>query len=203
MYLRIEQIKEDGLALEFEEKSEVFPVLSEMIKQGECKFIAPIRTALRAIRIDDMIEIKGKITTLVRLPCGRCLKDYETPLKSRIDLTYVHRIPGLQEDEEQDEVEISAAEMGLVYFEGEDINLQDGVQEQVIMALPVKTLCSENCKGFHKIPQRISTSPNVHSIQILDAEWKKLKLSSAVPCTAVSKGVIINDLSAYAESPMK
>ena len=119
MYLRIEQIKEEGLALEFEEKPEVFPVLSEMINQGECNFIAPIKTALRAIRIDDMIEVKGNINTLVRLPCGRCLKEYETPLKSRFDLTYVHRIPGFQEDEEQDEVEISAAEMGLIYFEGE------------------------------------------------------------------------------------
>ncbi len=110
--------------------------------------MAPIKTALRAIRIDDMIAVTGIIRTLVRLPCGRCLKEYETPLKSRFDLTYVHRLPGIQEDEEQDEVEISAAEMGLIYFEGENINLQDGIQEQVIMALPVKALCSENCKGL-------------------------------------------------------
>jgi uncharacterized protein len=95
-----------------------------------------------------MIEVKGEITTLVRLPCGRCLKDYGTSLKSRFDLTYVHRTPGVQEDEVPDEVEISAAEMGLIYFEGEDINLQDGIQEQVIMALPVKILCGENCKGL-------------------------------------------------------
>lgn len=148
MYLRIEQIKEEGLALEFEEKPEVFPVLSEMINQGECNFIAPIKTALRAIRIDDMIDVKGNINTWVRLPCGRCLKEYETPLKSQFDLTYLHRIPGLQEDEEQDEVEISAAETGLIYFEGEHINLQDGIQEQVIMALPVKALCKKNCKGL-------------------------------------------------------
>jgi uncharacterized protein len=148
MHLRIEQIKENGLTLEFEEKPEVFPVLFEMTNQGECNFFAPIKTALRAIRIDDMIDVKGHINTLVRLPCGRCLKEYETPLKSRFDLTYVHRLPGIQEDEEQDEVEISAAEMGLIYFEGKDINLQDGIQEQVIMALPVKMLCRENCKGL-------------------------------------------------------
>jgi len=148
MYLRIEQIKEDGLTLEFEEKPEVFPVLSEMVNQGECEFIAPLKTALRAIRIDDMIDVKGKVSTLVRLPCGRCLKEYETPLESRFDLTYVRRLPGFEEDAQPDEVEVSAAEMGLIYFEGEVINLQDGIQEQVILALPVRALCSENCKGL-------------------------------------------------------
>jgi uncharacterized protein len=150
MYIRIEQIKEEGLALDFEEKPEIFPELSEMINQDECKFMAPIKTALRAIRIDDMIEVKGQIDTIVRLPCGRCLKEYETPLKSRFDLTYVRRIPGTQEDEdeEQEEVEIRAAEMGLIYFEGEEINLQNGIQEQVILAFPIKSLCRENCKGL-------------------------------------------------------
>ena len=148
MYIRIEQIKEDGLALEFEEKPQIFPVLSEMINQGECEFVAPIKTALRASRIGDMIEVTGVINTFIRLPCGRCLKEYETPLKSRFQLTYVRRIPGSQEDEEQEEVEISAAEMGLIYFQGEEINLQDGIQEQVILAFPIKALCRKTCKGL-------------------------------------------------------
>ncbi len=65
MYLRIEQINEEGLALEFEEQVEIFPILSEMISQGECIFIAPIKTAVRATRIDDMIEVKGEVNSQV------------------------------------------------------------------------------------------------------------------------------------------
>ena len=148
MYLRIEQIKEDDLALEFEEQLEAFPVLSEMIDRGECRFMAPIATQLRAIRIDDMIDVKGKFETSVRLACSRCLKEYETALTSRFSLTYVRQLPGFQEDEQPDEVEISAEEMGLIYFEGEDINLLEGIQEQVVLALPVRTLCSQDCKGL-------------------------------------------------------
>jgi len=148
MYLRIEQINEDGLDLEFEAPPELFPVLSEMIHQEECRFTAPVETALRAIRIDDMIDVKGTLNTLVRLPCSRCLKEYETALGSRFELTYVRRLPGFQEDLQPDEAEISAAEMGLIYFEGEHINLLDGIQEQVIMAMPVRPLCSDHCKGL-------------------------------------------------------
>lgn len=108
MNLRIEQIDEAGLALEFEEQVEIFSVLSEMINRGECMFMAPIKTAVKATRIDDMIEVKGQVNSQVRLPCGRCLQGYEFPLKSRFDLTYVNHIPGIQEDDEPDEVEISA-----------------------------------------------------------------------------------------------
>ena len=148
MHLRIEQIKEEGLALEFEEPSESFPVLSEMVNQGECSFVAPIKTAVNATRIDDMIAVKGEVKTRVRLPCGRCLQEYDLPLRPRFNLTYVNRIPGMAEDDKQDEVEISAAEMGLIYFEGEEINLQDGIQEHVILALPIKALCNKDCKGL-------------------------------------------------------
>lgn len=148
MKIRIEHIKEDGLEVEFEASAENFPVLSEMVKQGECKFTAPINTNLTASRIDDMIEVEGQFNTLVRLPCARCLNEYDTALNSRFNLTYVSRIPGEPEDEEMDEVEISAAEMGLIYFQGEEINLQDGIQEQVVMAIPIRALCRERCKGL-------------------------------------------------------
>ena len=148
MYIRIEQVNEEGLALEFEEKPQLFPVLSEMINQGECQFVAPIKTALKAIPIGDMIKVTGEMNTVICLPCGRCLVEYETPLKSRFELTYVPRIPEALQEEEQEEVEISAAEMGLIYFEGEEINLQDGIQEQVILAFPIKAICKENCKGL-------------------------------------------------------
>lgn len=150
MHIRIEQIKEEGqeLAFEFEAPPAIFPVLSEIISREECNILSPIKTTLRAIRIDDMIAVKGLINTLVRLSCGRCLKEYETPLHSRFNLTYMHRLSGSREGEDQDEVEISAAQTGLIYFEGDDINLQDGIQEQVILALPVKALCNSHCKGL-------------------------------------------------------
>jgi uncharacterized protein len=148
MRIRIEHIKAEGLTLKFEEKPEFFPVLSEIINQGECQFVAPIKTALKAIQVGDMIEVEGDIQTSVRLPCGRCLKASVNHLKSRFALTYVRRLPGTQEDTENDEIELSADEMGLIQFQGEEINLRDGIQEQVVMALPFRALCREDCKGL-------------------------------------------------------
>jgi uncharacterized protein len=38
--------------------------------------------------------------------------------------------------------------MGLIPFAGEEIDLREVVQEQVIMAMPLRPLCDEACRGL-------------------------------------------------------
>jgi uncharacterized protein len=146
--IHIEQIKEDGLSLEFENSVETFPVLAEMIADGECEFTAPIRTALRVLRIGDMVEIDGDIETFVRLTCSRCLQPFETSLKPHFALTYMHRVTDVIKDSDPQEVELNAEDTGIVYFQGEKINLKDTIQEQVVMEFPLRALCKQDCKGL-------------------------------------------------------
>jgi uncharacterized protein len=148
LILHIEQIKEKSLALKFEEGPQTFPVLKEMAQTEECIFLDPIKLSLNAVRIGALVEVKGDFHTTVRLVCGRCLREFETSLKSRFSLIYAKQLPGQGEDSDQEEVELSAQEIGLIYFRGEEINLQDGIQEQVVMAFPLRPLCSEDCKGL-------------------------------------------------------
>ena len=49
---------------------------------------------------------------------------------------------------DEKEIELKLEDVGLLYFRGEEINLQQGIQEQVVMALPVQPLCGRNCKGL-------------------------------------------------------
>jgi len=148
MEILIEQITAEGQVFEFEKSVENFPVLAEMAANGECKFAAPIRTALRALRIGDLVEIDGDIETSVRLPCSRCLQPFETSLKPHFALTYMHQVTDGIEDNEPQEVELSAEDTGIVYFQGEKINLNGTIQEQVVMEFPLRALCKQDCKGL-------------------------------------------------------
>ena len=148
MEILIEQIAEDGLIFKFEESVKTFPVLAEMVANGECEFTVPIRTALRALRIDDMVEIEGDFETTVCLPCSRCLRLFETPLKSHFSLTYMRREAELGEDSEPREVELGAEDMGIVYFQGDKINLTETIQEQVLIEFPFRVLCKQDCKSL-------------------------------------------------------
>jgi uncharacterized protein len=148
MRISTEELKETSLALEFEAAAERFPALREMVRGCECGFTGPIRTRLRAMRVGDMVEVEGEIRTSVRLSCGRCLVEFVAPLETAFALTFARKRPAGDEPAAPDVQEIGADAAGLVYFQGEEIDLTEGIQEQVILALPLRPLCSEACKGL-------------------------------------------------------
>lgn len=148
MLIHTDEIKNEGLALDFEESAKVFPVLQEMVARGECLFLEGIRIHLRALKVHEMIEIEGRVATRVRFSCSRCLKDFDLPLEEAFALTFVRQLPEVMEEAEEEGAELSAEDMGLILFHGDVIDLTEEIQQQVVMALPVRPLCSESCKGL-------------------------------------------------------
>jgi DUF177 domain-containing protein len=148
MRIKTEELKETRIALEFETPADRFPELREMVRSGECDFPDPIRTRLKAVRIGDMVEVEGEIRTEVRLSCGRCLAEFTGPLEAAFTLIYAQQVPAAEEQSEPGAREVDVEEDGLIYFQGEEIDLTGGIQEQVILSLPLRPLCSEDCKGL-------------------------------------------------------
>ncbi|MBE0595812.1 MAG: DUF177 domain-containing protein [Desulfuromonadales bacterium] len=148
MQIRVDQIKEGGLFLSFEEQVADFPALS-VVDGDEVVFLAPLQISLRAIHVHGLVQIEGRAETEVRLVCGRCLKEFETPLVIPFSLTFSRDLPEAAADSEEEEgIEISAEEMGLIPFQGEAIDLREALQDQLVMGLPIRPLCQETCPGL-------------------------------------------------------
>ncbi len=149
MQIRLEELKQGTLSLKFEEPPETFAVLAEVIDSDECEFLSPITAALRAQQIGVMVEIAGHIATRARLTCGRCLQGFETPLKSSFTLTYTQAEPDPEQSATgQQERELTAEDIGLIHYQGEEINLKNEIQEQVVLAFPLRVLCRPDCRGL-------------------------------------------------------
>jgi uncharacterized protein len=148
LILHIEQIKEKDLSRDYEENAEAFPVLSDMVQNRECKFLEPLKIRVKAFRIRELFEVEGTFQTRVRVSCSRCLKEFDLPLTSDYALTYTKELPNMMEASDEEEVELRVEEIGLMYFKGEEIDLRDGIQEQVVMAFPLQPLCAETCRGL-------------------------------------------------------
>ena len=149
MRIRIEELEKGKLHQKFEETPESFPVLKEMADSGVCEFLTPLKAALRAQQIGDMVELEGNIATTVRLDCGRCLQSYEMPIESKFTLTYCQREPDPDNsDPNQEELELTTEDMGLIHYQGEEINIENELQEQVVLAFPLRPLCRLDCKGL-------------------------------------------------------
>lgn len=145
--VQFDQIKEKGLVLEGEIGSDRFPQLDQLVEMGELLFPEPLSYRLNVSRIADMAEVDGSIEGEVELSCGRCLEKYRMPFSSRFSLAFTRQLPEMS-DEDGEEVELSADELGLILFDGDEFSLIDPVQEQVLMSLPIQPLCRQQCKGL-------------------------------------------------------
>jgi uncharacterized protein len=145
--IHLEQLKEKSLSLTVDCPAGRFPVLRQMIDEGACEFAAPIRIQFKAARIGEWVEVDGSFQTSLRLTCSRCLTQFLGPLQSGFSLTYTQIISAAGRSDPSP-APVEAEEGGLMGFRGEVIDLGDGIQEQVILALPLRPLCSEACRGL-------------------------------------------------------
>ena len=148
LILHTEQIKNKELFRNFEEDPRTLPIIAEMIKSQACEFRKPLKISVKAFKIRELYEVEGHFETQISIKCSRCLKDFDTPLASDFALTYAREMQGLMDVLDEKEIELKLEDVGLLYFRGEEINLQQGIQEQVVMAFPVQPLCAQNCKGL-------------------------------------------------------
>src|SRR6202167_2910158 len=118
------------------------------------------------------IRIRGKLETSLEVACARCLEPVVHAVERSFDLLY--RPLGI--DSGHAELSVTDAEAEIGYYQGEGLLLEDVLREQLLLALPLKTLCREDCKGL--CPQ---CGKNLNELQcscvdeIEDPRWSALK----------------------------
>jgi len=148
MRVYIDDLSDSGLNLSFEESADSFPALGEIAARNECAFLMPLSIRILMRRVGDLFVASGSFDTRIHLTCGRCLEPYEAPLASEFNLTYIQQLPETTDPALHAEIDLPAEEIGMIQFYGDEIDLRDAVQEEVVMALPMRTLCREDCKGL-------------------------------------------------------
>ena len=81
---------------------------------------------------------------MLELACGRCLEPFELGVKTPVDLLYLPQ----GENRGEGESEISEEDLSTAFYRDEQIDLDALVREQFQLALPMKPLCSEGCRGL-------------------------------------------------------
>lgn len=90
------------------------------------------------------IRVVGDFSTEIEIRCARCLDPVLTPVGGSFDLLY----RPLGADAGRDERSISEAETEIGYYSGDGIELQDVLREQILLALPARAICREECRGI-------------------------------------------------------
>jgi uncharacterized protein len=117
------------------------------------------------------IRLRGRFDGQFEVPCARCVEPVEIPLGADYDLIFRPAAA----DSEATERSITAPETEIGYYLKDGLLLEDALREQVLLSLPVRTLCKPDCKG---LCQRCGANRNTQTCSCekgpSDPRWQAL-----------------------------
>ena len=114
------------------------------LEERDLRLIEPVEVKGRIRRKGDEVEIAGSLKTKVETPCARCLKPVETAISSDFSERFVTAVSWRSEEQH----ELNREDLDLAVFDGEAIDLDQLIREEILLATPLQTLCREDCKGL-------------------------------------------------------
>lgn len=148
MKINIHHIHNDDEIFNFQERADRFGYLSDMGGAGDPVFNAPLSVRFRVFKAKDIVRVTGQLQTIVEMACSRCLKRFDHPFECALDMTFVQQQSDRPEDALPQDYQLDAHQAGLIYFQGDEIDLRNFIAEQIIMALPYNPLCLDDCRGL-------------------------------------------------------
>ena len=142
MKLNVHEIEEGAKELVYEESTDALNALFVHGDVCDYEFPAPAEVRMQYYRAGQELFFHGRIGGAAVGHCGRCLEEYGFDFTKEFSVVLVPKQP-LQED-----AALSDDDLDLSFYDGDEVDLSPLVREQIILALPTRPLCRENCKGL-------------------------------------------------------
>ncbi len=122
--------------------------------------------------IVEDIRVRASLQTRMEALCARCLEPVEEQIDTSFDLLFRPR----EADTVPADRSITTSETEIGYYEGDGLLLEDVLREQVLLALPAKILCAEDCKGLCSgCGRNRNTDPCDCAAASTDPRWSSLQ----------------------------
>lgn len=143
MKLRVDEITEERQSCDF---SEPVAAMNQRLEGGprDFRFLAPLEVHVEHYRADDDLVFTGTIRTTARGECARCAEEFRLPVEAPFDFVLGPETE-LEDDARQ---ELRQEDLSVSTYSGDEVDLSPLVEEQVLLALPTRALCKDDCRGL-------------------------------------------------------
>jgi uncharacterized protein len=108
------------------------------------RIVAPVVLDFDVHKDKERFRLVGTVRTELELLCSRCLEPFRLPVDASFDLRF---LPAAHMAT-QEERELQEEDFEISYYRDDQIDLDELLREQFYLALPMKPLCSEACRGL-------------------------------------------------------
>lgn len=96
------------------------------------RFLQPVKVSGTVTNVKGSFEVCAKCGTRLVMSCSRCLEPVE--VEAQFDLDEIYSNTGNEEEAET--------------FAGEALDLTSAIKRNLLLNLPMKVICKEDCKGL-------------------------------------------------------
>lgn len=134
MRLIVSDIPEEGLEQE----------LDVPVKTGENSGPGIAHASLRFLRTGKTVVVEGSVQISASLVCSRCLGDFPWSM----DIAFKEEYTPSEGLSREGEHELTGGELDLGFYANDELDIEELVEEQVLLSMPMKPLCREECRGM-------------------------------------------------------
>jgi uncharacterized protein len=140
MRIHLDQVREEPFS--WDETQSVSP---QDLDRPELLALSPVRWQGQVVFADPGYYLKGRLTYEQTLACIRCLAPIVEPAAAEVELMIEVERHGRTAGAER---ELEEEELGLITVEGETLDTDPILLEQLQLGVPMKPLCRPDCKGL-------------------------------------------------------
>jgi uncharacterized protein len=167
--MRIELDKLEGNSGNF---AHVYEPAELILDEEQVRLLEPLEVRGRVNRRSHEVQLRGTVRARAEVDCDRCLQSVEVPVETSFDVKYI----SADDYRATETVELQEEDLSVAVFEDATIDIDELVREQVLLALPTRALCSEECKGLCPVCGANKNSrPCACETREIDPRWSGLK----------------------------
>lgn len=116
-----------------------------LVKSKIARLTEPVHSNLKVSLESERVKVEGRLAAVLSLTCCRCASEFGKSVDKSFVLTYV---PDLDSGREGEEFELEYTDLDVGFYWGDQLDLAVVLSEQILLEIPMKPICQEECKGL-------------------------------------------------------
>jgi len=130
-------------------------------------FFGNYQTNIVLNKFDDQLILEASTSVKANFICDRCGKDFVSDVHSQYKMVYILRDVDSKTEEEID--------ITYLAHDADKIDISKDIRDYLILAVPMKRLCKEDCKGLcFKCGKDLNEGKCDCNDEVIDDRWKPL-----------------------------
>ena len=110
------------------------------------RVVAPVGLEAEIRKDAQKVRLVGRLTAELEAECGRCLEPFRIPIDAPLDLLFLPESEQVKADVK--DLEVQDADTAVSFYKDDVLDVGAMIREQFYLALPMKPLCKQDCKGL-------------------------------------------------------